>query len=81
MEDNLLWKTTFCGRRPLVEDKFRWKTNFGGIQPSVGIAHIIIANIAIQKANLRASLAGLITVGKTIQKTYCPSWQIILLSW
>ena len=30
-----MWKTTFGGRRPLVEDDLQWKTTFGGRQPSV----------------------------------------------
>ena len=46
-EDNLWWKTThlaeydlwrkttFCGRRPLVEDDLHWKRTFSGRQPSV----------------------------------------------
>ena len=45
-EDNLWWKTTFGGRRPLVEDTFGgrwpsvednlwWKTTHGGKRPSV----------------------------------------------
>ena len=33
MEDNLWWKTTFDGRRPLMEDDLRWKTTFYGRQP------------------------------------------------
>ena len=49
VEEDLQWKTTFDGRRPddlwvkttfggrrlLVEDNLRWKTTFGGRQPSV----------------------------------------------
>ena len=34
-EDDLWWKTTFGGRRPLVEDDLRWKTTFGGRRPMV----------------------------------------------
>ena len=26
MEDDLLWKTAFGGRQPLVEDDLQWKT-------------------------------------------------------
>ena len=26
MEDNLLWKTTFNGRQPLMEDIFSWNS-------------------------------------------------------
>ena len=29
------WKTTFSGRRPLVEDNLCWKITFGGRWPSV----------------------------------------------
>ena len=35
MEDNLWWKTTFGGRRPLVEDDLWWKMTLGGRQPAV----------------------------------------------
>ena len=35
LEDDLWWKMTFGGRRPLVEDHFWWKTTFGGRQPLV----------------------------------------------
>ena len=35
MEDNLRWKTTFCGRQPSVEDNFWWKTTSGGRWSSV----------------------------------------------
>ena len=35
MEDDLWWKMTFGGRRPLVEDKLRFKTTFWGRQPLV----------------------------------------------
>ena len=33
MEDSLLRKTTFNGRRPLTEDDLQWKTIFAGRQP------------------------------------------------
>ena len=35
MEDDLRWRTTSCGRRPLVEDDFPWEMTFGGRRPSV----------------------------------------------
>ena len=35
MEDDLLWKTTFGGRQPLVEDNLQWKTTFFGRQPLI----------------------------------------------
>ena len=35
VEDNLQWKTTFSGRRPLVEDDLPKKTTFSGRQPLV----------------------------------------------
>ena len=35
MEDNLQWKTTFNGWRPLMEDDLRWKITFNGIRPSM----------------------------------------------
>ena len=35
MEDNLRWKTTFDGRRPLMEDGLQWKTTFDGRRPSM----------------------------------------------
>ena len=35
MKDNLWWKMTFGGRRPLVEDDLLWKTNFIGRWTSV----------------------------------------------
>ena len=35
MEDNIIWKTTFDRRRPLVYDYFQWKMTLGGRQPSV----------------------------------------------
>ena len=39
VEDDLRWKTTSVGRRPLekplVEDDLRWKMTFGGRRPSV----------------------------------------------
>ena len=35
MEDDLQWKTTLGGRRPLVEEDLQWKTPFGGRRPLV----------------------------------------------
>ena len=46
VEDDLWWKTTFRGKRPLglttfgirqpfIEDNLRWKMTFGGRRPSV----------------------------------------------
>ena len=32
VEDDLWWKMTLGGRRPLVEDNLQWKTNFDGRQ-------------------------------------------------
>ena len=34
-EDDLSWKMTFDGRRPLTEDDLRRKTTFNGRQPSI----------------------------------------------
>ena len=35
VKDDLWWKTTFGGRRPLGEGNLRWKTTFGGRRPSM----------------------------------------------
>ena len=35
MEDDLWWKTTFGGRRPLLEDDLWWKMIFGETRPSL----------------------------------------------
>ena len=32
-EDDLRWKMTFDGRRPLMEDDLQWKTTFDRRQP------------------------------------------------
>ena len=42
---------------------------------------LIIDNIASQKTNLRALLAGSNTVGKNHQKIFCVSLQMIPLNW
>ena len=34
-ENDLRWKTTIDGKRPLMEDKLQWKTTFDGRQPSM----------------------------------------------
>ena len=33
--ENLRWKKTFGGRKPLMQDDLRWETTFGGRQPLV----------------------------------------------
>ena len=30
VEDDLLWKSTFCGKQPSLEDDLRWKMTFAG---------------------------------------------------
>ena len=35
MEDDLRWRTTFDGRRSLMEYNLRWKTTFDGRRPSM----------------------------------------------
>ena len=37
MEDNLLWKTIFDGRQPLVDDNLWWKTTVGVKRPLVKV--------------------------------------------
>ena len=40
MEDDLLWKTTSYGRRPLMEGDLLWKTTSYGRQPLMKLKYL-----------------------------------------